>query len=382
LTVALMLGNKFLDDNTYTNKTWAEVSGISVGEIHVMEVEFLSNMRYTLLASKDQWQEWQEKLGKFWIYCDKAAKAPFPYLSPVAAPSFHPTLPSPPGSLQTSPPSLANPYPATSASSNYTQPWASNHYAASLPSPLSSMSEVDMRSGGRKRSCDSDSDEPATKRVLRPISNATATFPPSMPRMRQDVPRLPVPNLTVSTSQPMNTGYSGVTSLTQNLPLLPPLSGRAMSTVYPSTPSWTPQLPVLTPSGLQSQNGSQSVSGYGTPTRRHSPRSVQDLLSLGSSPVSANFPNHNTGHISPSFFLQQRASPYRPVRNVNTLLYPPPSASMHDFAANVEQMHYQPLGKRNDYRTGVVPEYASHPYQQWPILPQPNLQILPPTTSI
>lgn len=62
LTVALMLGNKceylsqtiasglavlclltlklVLDDNTYTNKTWAEVSGISVQEIHIMEVEF------------------------------------------------------------------------------------------------------------------------------------------------------------------------------------------------------------------------------------------------------------------------------------------------------------------------------------------------------
>ncbi|KAM0245162.1 hypothetical protein ACHAQJ_010631, partial [Trichoderma viride] len=38
LTVSLMLGNKFLDDNTYTNKTWAEVSCFTVNEIHVMEV--------------------------------------------------------------------------------------------------------------------------------------------------------------------------------------------------------------------------------------------------------------------------------------------------------------------------------------------------------
>jgi hypothetical protein len=50
LTVALMLGNKFLDDNTYTNKTWAEVSGISVAEVHIMEVEFLSNMKYALFT--------------------------------------------------------------------------------------------------------------------------------------------------------------------------------------------------------------------------------------------------------------------------------------------------------------------------------------------
>ncbi|CAK7268923.1 hypothetical protein SEPCBS57363_003340 [Sporothrix epigloea] len=56
LTVALMLGNKFLDDNTYTNKTWSDVSGLHVKEIHVMEVEFLSNMRYGLLVSKEEWE--------------------------------------------------------------------------------------------------------------------------------------------------------------------------------------------------------------------------------------------------------------------------------------------------------------------------------------
>ncbi|KAI6016881.1 hypothetical protein PISMIDRAFT_11352 [Pisolithus microcarpus 441] len=34
---ALMMANKFLDDNTYTNKTWSEVSGIDLSEIHKME---------------------------------------------------------------------------------------------------------------------------------------------------------------------------------------------------------------------------------------------------------------------------------------------------------------------------------------------------------
>ncbi|KAJ2957352.1 hypothetical protein NQ176_g11251 [Zarea fungicola] len=68
LTVALMLGNKFLDDNTYTNKTWAEVSTFAVQEIHVMEVEFLSNMRYNLLASKEEWEMWLAKLACFHEY--------------------------------------------------------------------------------------------------------------------------------------------------------------------------------------------------------------------------------------------------------------------------------------------------------------------------
>jgi hypothetical protein len=45
---------------------------------------------------------------------------------------------------------------------------------------------------------------------------------------------------------------------------------------------------------------------------------------------------------------------------------------MHDYAANIDQMHYQPLGKRNEYRSGVVPDYHAHSYSQWPVLPQPN----------
>ncbi|KAK0767739.1 hypothetical protein LTR75_018301, partial [Friedmanniomyces endolithicus] len=71
-----MLGNKFLDDNTYTNKTWADVSGIMVGEIHIMEVEFLSNMKYCLFTSSDEWSEWQSLLGRFADFLQRASKPP------------------------------------------------------------------------------------------------------------------------------------------------------------------------------------------------------------------------------------------------------------------------------------------------------------------
>jgi len=166
----------------------------------------------------------------------------------------------------------------------------------------------------------------------------------------------------------MLNAYSSASGVVPGVPLLPPPNGRAMSAVYPSTPSsWGPQLPMLTPTGPPPSNV-----GYATPSRRHSPTSVHDLLSYGSSPISGNYPNHNPGHISPSVFLQQRSSPYKPVRHVNTLLYPPPSASMHDYAVNTDHMHYQPLGKRNDYRSGVVPDYAAHPAYHYPVLPQPN----------
>ncbi|KAG5513802.1 hypothetical protein PMAC_000840 [Pneumocystis sp. 'macacae'] len=69
LTIALILGNKFLDDNTYANKTWSEITGILVKEIHVMEAEFLTNIHYSLLVSKTQWEDWQITLERLWIYC-------------------------------------------------------------------------------------------------------------------------------------------------------------------------------------------------------------------------------------------------------------------------------------------------------------------------
>lgn len=77
---------------------------------------------------------------------------------------------------------------------------------------------------------------------------------------------------------------------------------------------------------------------------------------------------------SPSFYLQQRNSPYKPIRHVNTLLYPPPSASLDQYHLSVPipptQMHYQPLGRRNDVRTGVVPEFLLYNRtQQHPQLP-------------
>jgi hypothetical protein len=74
---------------------------------------------------------------------------------------------------------------------------------------------------------------------------------------------------------------------------------------------------------------------------------------------------------SPSVYLQQRASPYKPVRHVNRLLYPPPSASLDQYHLAVPvpptHMHYQPLGRRNDLRTGVVPEFIVYNQGQQPL---------------
>ncbi|KAI5459723.1 hypothetical protein BGZ63DRAFT_360201, partial [Mariannaea sp. PMI_226] len=64
-----------LDDNTYTNKTWAMVSGFLVEEIHKMEIEFVDSVRYSLFVSREQWEEWLNKLGKYWEYCERAQRS-------------------------------------------------------------------------------------------------------------------------------------------------------------------------------------------------------------------------------------------------------------------------------------------------------------------
>ncbi|KAA1468359.1 hypothetical protein DENSPDRAFT_833625 [Dentipellis sp. KUC8613] len=54
----LMLANKFVDDNTYTNKTWSEVSGIELAEVNKMEREFLSGLSWDLYVDKGTYDSW------------------------------------------------------------------------------------------------------------------------------------------------------------------------------------------------------------------------------------------------------------------------------------------------------------------------------------
>ncbi|KAK4226721.1 hypothetical protein QBC38DRAFT_418493 [Podospora fimiseda] len=69
LTTSLLLGSKFLDDNTFQNKSWSEVSGIPVKELNAMENEWLIAMNWNLYVNLDEskdftawldnWAEWK-----------------------------------------------------------------------------------------------------------------------------------------------------------------------------------------------------------------------------------------------------------------------------------------------------------------------------------
>jgi hypothetical protein len=350
-------------------------------------------MRYSLLASEEQWKEWQIKLRKFWEYFRRASHAALALPSPDATkPSS--ALPSP-TTMANSPQTLL-PYSVSSTPYN-NQMWPATNTLPSMPALIP---ELNLQGGARKRHYDEPASEPAAKRLSRSVTPQVALPQPTMSvpqqAMANGVPRLPVPGLSVNTAQSVmrSTAPAPYTQIPQNLTLPPPIAPgmRAMATVYPpATPSVQLPFPTeplsLTPTHVRHGSGYPSTSGYTTPSRRRSPRSVQEAIaaasaSMNSSPISATasgYPmsaSHNLN--SPSFFLQQRSSPYKPVRPPHTLLVAPPSTSMHAYAminGGPMQMSYQPLGRRGDLRTGVVPEYAAFPaeYQQqngW-MLPQP-----------
>lgn len=89
-TVGLMMANKFLDDNTYTNKTWAQVTKLPLAEVSTMEIEFLSNLGYNLRIAPQEWNSWSRDL-KRWLsvhkqFCEGQTKQRKQYSPP---PSFY-----------------------------------------------------------------------------------------------------------------------------------------------------------------------------------------------------------------------------------------------------------------------------------------------------
>lgn len=382
LTVALMLGNKFLDDNTYTNKTWAEVSGISVQEVHIMEVEFLSNMRYSLFTSKKKWEEWHVTLGKFGTFFDRASKVVPAAPSPVGPPTpsvqvSHNFVPSPPTSQHVSPPMpmLYSPSHTHYSNTPLIQPQA----ASNVVSPIGPLPELGSLAQ-RKRSADY-SVEPPPKRQAHGFAPGPYSNAPLIPTLQAPVNRTfeppasmnrlpPLPSLSIPT--PQSNPPVQLKNFASELPLPVPGS-RSMAMVYPPA-QWQQSL------GTPTSSAPPSFSTVHTPSADRSRQISPYPPSAGSSPVSASFPTSSQRQLSPSHFLSQRQSPYRPVRGVHTLLVPPPSTSMHNPARNIgyEQMQYQPLGRpTTERRVGPLPymDYSAWPegnqYNQLPAPQQP-----------
>lgn len=71
LVTSLLLGSKFLDDNTFQNRSWSEVSNIPVSELNVLEIEWLLAINWDMHVDAEDpqgftlwhkhWDKWQVK---------------------------------------------------------------------------------------------------------------------------------------------------------------------------------------------------------------------------------------------------------------------------------------------------------------------------------
>lgn len=369
-----LISSPVLDDNTYTNKTWAEVSGIDVKEIHVMEVEFLSHMKYNLYTSKEQWKDWFTQLNKFWTYHDWALRTSSEVQSrsaiqrpPIIQIPWN--LPSPPASATESPQ-----YGSATSPDSATPTYLSTHPPqpiASTISPAVSLPDYEQSVTGRKRSWDEVALEPTAKRQqVIPVRFRGPRLQANHPSIRPDalpsLPSLPFPNLPMPNIQQQF--YGGQERFTpQSLPQVQSYSqsGRTTPSAYLPAANWLQGLPQPSSSSQRPSNAMayalSSAHSNAYPSRHPTPTSS----------FQTSAPFESQPQLSPSHYLEKRTSPYRPVRNISQLTQAPPSRDMYEYPAQVsnDQIQWQPLKKNvdnRDMRTGTVP-YNYDPYI-WPIL--------------
>lgn len=388
LTVALMLGNKFLDDNTYTNKTWAEVSGISVTEVHIMEVEFLSNMKYNLYCSAAEWGKWQSLLGRFANFVERAMRTAAMLPTTTLRPVMAAYSPSPPSSAQLSPIYPTPPhFPAATAHGLPvipTMPAQGN--APQYRYWQGTQANATTGMGLRKRSLEDTEQHAASKRVAyndrrgqgHERSNSNASSNGSIAGPAQPGQHIHVP---IVATQPQGRSASVHATPLQRyqLPHLPPIiiPNTGQPVTYPSAP-WPshPTHPVTT---------NQSPMYPSQQQQQHSRLDSPYVASRDASPLSqfqhAPYTLHTPNRPSTSAIMYQRDSPYRAVREVSTLLVPPPAQALHQpGTVTKDHLHYQPIGRPVEERqTGRLPYVAQNqwldgqnglktatPIEQWP----------------
>ncbi|TIB33745.1 hypothetical protein E3P84_02049 [Wallemia ichthyophaga] len=62
LTITLAFANRWLDDNTYTNKTWSQVTGLSLSDIGCLDMWSLVDQGLNLNVGTDEWTNWMYKI--------------------------------------------------------------------------------------------------------------------------------------------------------------------------------------------------------------------------------------------------------------------------------------------------------------------------------
>lgn len=63
--ISLILAHKCLDDNTYSNKTWSEITKIPVAEINNLEMAFMKCINFKIYVSRIEYFHWLKCLIEY-----------------------------------------------------------------------------------------------------------------------------------------------------------------------------------------------------------------------------------------------------------------------------------------------------------------------------
>jgi hypothetical protein len=129
LTIALVLGSKFLDDNTFINRSWSEVSGIRVDELNRLEMEWLNAIDYKLHREPTEnqgWNSWSEHWKEYQTRASRSNKLS-PIDTSVHRRSYNQNKPLPPLPMQgyNTPPYEFTPKSARTSYYDQYNPWRS-----------------------------------------------------------------------------------------------------------------------------------------------------------------------------------------------------------------------------------------------------------------
>jgi hypothetical protein len=83
LTISLLLGSKFLDDNTFQNRSWSEVSGLAVSELNKLEMEWLVAIDWKLHVDIPDDPSYQAIDDRFKAWQKASARAAISKLPPI-----------------------------------------------------------------------------------------------------------------------------------------------------------------------------------------------------------------------------------------------------------------------------------------------------------
>jgi hypothetical protein len=77
---SLILADSFMNDHSFSNKSWAQISGFSAKECSIMQRELLSTLDYNLNCSEHEFKAWTKL-----IYEKCSLRKPFIPLNKVAS---------------------------------------------------------------------------------------------------------------------------------------------------------------------------------------------------------------------------------------------------------------------------------------------------------